>query len=373
MFYTKISPFPINGGERIRSYGLLKVLSELGHTVIAVVSNQNSIDFNDYKLKNVSFIEFNNEPFTIIERITGIYYYRISKKLRIVLGKLAKQNEFDFAFLDYAFIGQYISFLKNKGIPVIYGTHNAESSLLLQEPVQGIFNKLRKIQFYWQAYWHERLYFPKADKLICVSEDDKSFYAKFMKPNKIHLIPNFLDESRYNANYEKEDYFVMTANFGAYMNKMGLKWIIGEVWNETLDKNHKLLLVGKGSKEAYYDLIGLHQYKNIISVGAVDDIVPYIAKAKAVFIPLLHGSGSRLKCLEAMALKTSIISTSKGVEGTVSDGFLVADTAEAFRGIVENFAVDHDRENILYNTFISNYSLEINKKRMQRLINELDI
>ncbi|MEP2278095.1 glycosyltransferase family 4 protein [Maribacter sp.] len=371
LFFTRISPFPINGGERIRSYGLLKVLSELGHNVIAVVSNRDKVDFEDYKLKNVKYFELNNRPFTLLERITGNYYYYTSNNICEVLIKLKEQYNFHLAFLDYAFIGQYVGIFKKSGIPVVYGTHNVESSLLLQEPVRGIFKNLRKYQFYLQAYWHEKFFFPKADKLICVSEDDSLFYSSYIMKDKIHVIPNFLDETRYIAKYKKEDYFVMTANFNAYMNKMGLKWIVEEVWDKSMDGNHKLILVGKGSKEAFEEVLGDKTFKNIIPIGAVDDMVPYIAKAKAVLIPLLQGSGSRLKCLEAMALKTSIITTSKGVEGTVGQGFIVADSPSQFREAISNFITDKERDRLLYESFLANYSLSRNKLRIKGLLEEL--
>ena len=50
---------------------------------------------------------------------------------------------------------------------------------------------------------------------------------------------------------------------------------------------------------------------------------PYIASAKATVVPLLHGSGTRLKCVESMALKTQIISTDLGAEGIEHEGSII--------------------------------------------------
>ncbi len=57
------------------------------------------------------------------------------------------------------------------------------------------------------------------------------------------------------------------------------------------------------------------------------------SRAWAEVVPLRKGGGTRLKILEALALGTPVVSTSKGVEGLdVEDGrhVLVADTPEAF-------------------------------------------
>jgi glycosyltransferase involved in cell wall biosynthesis len=50
-------------------------------------------------------------------------------------------------------------------------------------------------------------------------------------------------------------------------------------------------------------------------------------------VPLRDGGGTRLKVLEALALGTPVIATSKAVEGldvTAGSDVLIADTAEAF-------------------------------------------
>jgi glycosyltransferase involved in cell wall biosynthesis len=54
-------------------------------------------------------------------------------------------------------------------------------------------------------------------------------------------------------------------------------------------------------------------------------------------VPLLTGGGTRLKVLEALALGTPVVSTSKGIEGLdVTDGVhaLVADGPDAFAAAV---------------------------------------
>jgi len=67
--------------------------------------------------------------------------------------------------------------------------------------------------------------------------------------------------------------------------------------------------------------------------GHVLDVEPMIAQSAACIIPLRIGGGTRLKALQAMALGTPVVSTSKGVEGlavTPEQHLLVADTPQAF-------------------------------------------
>jgi glycosyltransferase involved in cell wall biosynthesis len=58
-----------------------------------------------------------------------------------------------------------------------------------------------------------------------------------------------------------------------------------------------------------------------------------VHRAAAFVVPLLSGSGTRLKILEALAMGVPVVSTAKGAEGIAGrDGvhFRIADTAADF-------------------------------------------
>jgi glycosyltransferase involved in cell wall biosynthesis len=71
--------------------------------------------------------------------------------------------------------------------------------------------------------------------------------------------------------------------------------------------------------------------------GPVADAVVELAKARVVVVPLLAGSGTRVKILEAWAAGRAVVSTTVGAEGLpVRDGehLLLRDTAESFAAAV---------------------------------------
>jgi hypothetical protein len=71
----------------------------------------------------------------------------------------------------------------------------------------------------------------------------------------------------------------------------------------------------------------------VVFTGLVPDIRSYVARSAICVVPLRLGGGTRLKILEAMALGTPVVSTSKGAEGLdVCHGqhLLIADTPETF-------------------------------------------
>jgi glycosyltransferase involved in cell wall biosynthesis len=64
---------------------------------------------------------------------------------------------------------------------------------------------------------------------------------------------------------------------------------------------------------------------NIVITGFVDDVRPYVQRASVYIVPLRMGGGTRLKVLEALAMKKPVITTALGCEGiNVTDGVSVA-------------------------------------------------
>ena len=67
--------------------------------------------------------------------------------------------------------------------------------------------------------------------------------------------------------------------------------------------------------------------------GNLPDVRPAIAGSAVCVVPLRIGGGTRLKILQAMALGTPVVSTSKGAEGldvTPGRDILIGDTPDAF-------------------------------------------
>ena len=73
--------------------------------------------------------------------------------------------------------------------------------------------------------------------------------------------------------------------------------------------------------------------EGVTLTGYLDDIRPCMTQSWACVVPLRVGGGTRLKILEAMALGTPVVSTSKGAEGlavTHGEDILIADEPTAF-------------------------------------------
>ncbi len=92
----------------------------------------------------------------------------------------------------------------------------------------------------------------------------------------------------------------------------------------------RLRITGRASAD---ERIALAAPPEVELTGFVPDVRPLVARSWAEVVPLRQGSGTRLKILEALALGTPVVSTSKGVEGLELEHgqhLLVADTPASF-------------------------------------------
>ncbi len=74
-------------------------------------------------------------------------------------------------------------------------------------------------------------------------------------------------------------------------------------------------------------------YPNIVFLGEVEDAYEFIRSKAVMIVPVLSGSGMRIKIIEGMALGKAIVTTSIGTEGiatTHGRDILIADDPDQF-------------------------------------------
>ena len=133
---------------------------------------------------------------------------------------------------------------------------------------------------------------------------------------------------------------VMTGNFTYRPNIDGLRWFEQAVWpivDARCDAD--LVVVGPGS-----DTVSDH------GIGVVADLGGLLSTTSVMVVPLLHGSGTRVKALDGMAHGLPLVGTSLGLEGLgLRDGrdCLVADRPTDFADAVVGLIGDPARRRAL--------------------------
>jgi glycosyltransferase involved in cell wall biosynthesis len=157
----------------------------------------------------------------------------------------------------------------------------------------------------------------------------------------IAVIPNCINLSEYADVRDKPqaNSLIFTGSFRYFANHDAMTWFMQDVYPyiQTQVPDVRLTITGDHAD------LPLPRAENVTLTGFVDDVRPLIASAWASLVPIRVGGGTRLKILEAMALGTPVVATSKGAEGLeVQDGehILIADTPDAFGRAVLRLLAD---------------------------------
>jgi glycosyltransferase involved in cell wall biosynthesis len=174
-----------------------------------------------------------------------------------------------------------------------------------------------------------------------VSEKERQILRQAISDGvNIVVIPNCVDLDNYHDITEtpQPETLIFTGSLTYQPNYDAMCWFLQEVFPQVRKQCPGAQLFITGDHAG----LPLPQVGGVTLTGLLPDVRPYIARAWCSVVPLLTGGGTRLKILEAMALNTPVITTSKGAEGLeIESGkhVLVADVAQAFaENIVQLFA-----------------------------------
>ena len=205
-----------------------------------------------------------------------------------------------------------------------------ELRLLLNSKWYGAktFNYLNVVKL---LYWEWRL--PRMYRVVArCSEDDR---LRFRRCN-VAVIPNGTNlPIGFSKKLDFSPRLLYVGMLSYAPNTQGLEWFLANVWIKIRGAipNAQLDIVGKGASKGiqeFHGKDGVHVY------GFQEDLTPFFQRAWISIVPLLAGSGTRLKILESLAFETPVVSTTIGacgIEVDHDDGLFRSDGASEFSEI----------------------------------------
>ena len=250
---------------------------------------------------------------------------------------LATRDEHcDIAVIEHFWCARYLSVLRPRANRVVLDLHNIESVLhdgcARTEPWPS---SLGHRLFRRTAERMEKDLLAEFDLVLVASEADRERVMRIapkaqvgVYPNSIPLVPR--------PQVEEEDVVAFSGNLEYPPNITAVKHFKKHVWPGLRESALQLRwrIIGKNDF-AIRNLI--KDDPRIESTGSVGDAVQELARAKVVVVPILAGSGTRIKILEAWAAERPVVSTSIGADGLpVRDGenIRIADDPEQMKTAV---------------------------------------
>lgn len=223
---------------------------------------------------------------------------------------------------------------------IILNAHNIDSDLAYNAFQKNILSKKD-----WQHILKtESSLYKRVDAVLTCSSMD---LEKLQGLNKGKLtgvvIPNgvAMEKTAKRQASQPEILFCGSMDYGP--NREGIVWFLEKCWPMILERNNQIILnvIGNGDPGELKKIF--ESTRNIAFHGKVPLTRPWYERSSLVIVPLLSGSGTRLKVVEAMGMGVPVVSTAKGAEGieyTDEKNILIADKPEDFSNAVVNLIND---------------------------------
>jgi len=366
LFISPEVPWPLDTGGKIRSFNILKELSQKYEIVlVSFGKKKNLLGIRKYIKKAVIiphhlnlFKKFLNLFFSMMsEKPTKVLNF-YSPLMKEAIDKTIKKENPQILYFEHIYMASYLKDIgdKEKFFKII-DTHNVyfhffTSLSKSQNKIKALINRgqIEKMKQY------EAKIYSLSDLVLVCSPIEKQILLKTCPGLKIEVVPNGVDLELYQSvsPLSHSNRIIFIGSFDHYPNEEGVLWFVENVLPRIKKriKNFHIYLIGRQPSRRIKEL---NKISSIKVLGYVKDIKSYLLESKVFIVPLFAGGGTRLKILEAMAARVPVISTSKGAEGLkVKDGrdIFIADNAEEFaQKLIQLFTNQNLSQKIIQNAY----------------------
>jgi glycosyltransferase involved in cell wall biosynthesis len=334
------NPSPPINGTRIRNFHLWREVRALGHEVKVLALTRRFEDLAGSS-DAIEFFRFTRKslPRRAWKRLTRSYHeWPVSDSLRARVQELCRTWGPDIVHAEELRMGAYLP--QGARFLTSVCVHNVESDLIRKTkaaplPVAvPLFNWIYRrnlIRF-------EHAVFSRAGLRLAYSRVDQKRYEALYPALPFAVTSNGVNPVglRPSTPSPPATKVLFLGSLSYLPNVEGLFWFLDEV-KPRLPKTVELVVAGSTPTEEVK--ARLHQ-EGVTLHDTPLDLGPIYEAASLLIVPLLSGSGTRGKILEALMYGRPVLTTSKGVEGLElgpEHGILRADGAGDFTAALENW------------------------------------
>jgi glycosyltransferase involved in cell wall biosynthesis len=235
-------------------------------------------------------------------------YFRVPEMAARLRGLLARER-FDLLHVEETAMMAILPAELN--VPVVLSMQDVDS---WREARAGSAGPAQRIEV-WKLRRFERRACERA-AVCCPTSALEAAQVKRLAPGAhVQIVSNGVDTAEFGPAGVKTECpaLVFTGTLSYWPNAEGIAWFMRAVWPLILSAmpGVQLEIVGR---EPPAEVLALASDQVRVS-GDVSDVRPYLQPAWLAIVPVLHGAGTRLKILEAMACALPVVSTTIGAEG----------------------------------------------------------
>ena len=345
LFLTPEAPYPLAGGGALRTASLLEYVARRYETDVIVFREAGAGDpskqFPAGLARSVAVIELPAHRRTPAARAWR-NAIRLARRVPPLVDRFAgfdaaveaaiRGRRYDLGIVEHFWCSPYGEQIRRACGRTVLDLHNVESILhqrcaAAESGPAGFAHRV----FAQASRQLERHWLPHYAQVLVASEEDARAVRAIAPAALVAVYPNAIPECPPPPRVDEEA-VVFSGNLEYHPNRSAVRFFAREVWPRLRERWPRLVwrLVGKNPGAVTEFIAG---DPRIEVSGPVEDAVAELARSRVAVVPLLAGSGTRLKILEAWAAGVPVVSTPLGAEGLgARDGvhLLLADGAPEF-------------------------------------------
>ncbi len=347
------APFPPNDGSSIAIYNMAKGLQESGVDLHIFSLNTKKHFKSDQEVlqglsKEIIYQSFyiNTTP-TLLGAFSNLFsdqsYFvsrffdpNFEKKLELKLTQL----DFDIVQLEGLFMATYIPLIrKYSKAKIVLRAHNIEY-LIWDRHIKLSKSWFQKIYLGIQAkrlrkFEHE--IFRSVDAIVPISNADADYISN-LTTLPIHTSITGVDTQKYLKTSYTEFNPFSVFHFGSMdwiPNQEAVDWFLDKCWKKISNQvpDAKFVIAGRSIPKRFKLLAN----ERIIIRENVPDAAEIYNRFNVMIVPVLSGSGMRIKIVEGMCFGKAIVSTQIGAEGIYAEhekNIILHDNSQDFANAV---------------------------------------
>jgi len=346
---AKKIPWPAKDGESLAIINLTKAFIQQNCqvTFLALSTQKHPGDLNNLPEAIKSHISFGqcyiNTNFNITQYFKAAFknvsyplFRFYSKEFEALIIKTLQKNRFDIIHLEGLYMLNYIKTIrKYSKAKVVLRAHNVENQVWDKMAINEVYLPKKVVYKLVSRSLKsvEKNLNNLVDAIVTISNEDEDLLKVYGFKKPTVNIPFGINLKEYDCHQfdEKETSIGFIGALDWPPNIEGLQWFIDQVFPsiQTRYPNVKFHVAGRNMPIKYKRL----RMTNVIMEGEVEDAKKFIASHPIFIVPLLSGSGMRIKLIEAMALGSTVVSTTIGATGVQvvdNENSMIADADKAF-------------------------------------------
>jgi glycosyltransferase involved in cell wall biosynthesis len=357
-------PYPPNDGGAIATIKMINGFAEANNkvTVLAMQTYKHPFSIkelpNDIKNKINWYQTFVDTKIKPVKLLLNLIFSKKpynsvrfeSKKFNNKLIEILSTQKFDIIQLEGLYLYSYINTIKKYSkAKISLRAHNIEHEIWLRL-TENESSILKKIYLSVIARRVKNLEFRTIkiiDILIPITFRDAKILTSKTVDLPFMVCPTGLDTDDFKQTKAKNKntiFYIGALDWTP--NREGVIWFLKNIWTDIKKEfnDRDFVVAGRNAPEDFKSELKRYSVKY---VGEVDSAKEFIDNHNIMIVPLLSGSGMRIKIIEGMARGKCILTTSVGAEGIDAENgkdIFIQNTADEFKQILRN---------LLQNNYIS--------------------